>query len=251
LFPRLVVSKYKFNLTNEQWDTLYKFTSEEFQKTQNCTRRVGKNSFYGLEISWVKENILHNHLELDFLKKLFLEAVHHYFDTVHNVEIPALTKFMISDSWFVTARDHGIDEPYFPTAIHNHAFSICSGVFYIDDSDHGTLMYSDPIKPPHWPFVWGGKNAKYKSDLTKQEVDEKLIKSEKGTLILFPGETKHSSTVVRGAPDRRAIAFNVWPVGEVSDQENARLSTEADTLSDHRIFGNKLASLQDFQGDNS
>jgi len=236
-----VVAKYKFDLNTEQWDTLYKFASEEFQKAENCTRKIGGGTFHGAEIGWVKENPLNERPELAFAKNLFLEAICHYFTVVHDTEIPQGVDFKISDSWFLTARDLGMDQPHFYTAIHNHAFSICSGVFYMDDSEHGTTMFSDFRKPPHWPFVWGGKNS-------KQNVDSKLIKSEKGTLILFPAETDHSSTIVRGAKDRRTLIFNVWPQGKISDQDNARLMTQNDPLADSRIFGKKLASLEDFQG---
>ena len=184
-----MLSKYKFDLTSEQWDSIYKFTSQEFQESENCERNLNPG---GISLSWLKENPLVTYSELEPIKKLFTESIYHYFEQVHNLIIPSETEFEISDSWFVNVSDPGIKQPYVPTRVHNHPFSICSGIFYMDDSEHGTMIYSD-LKKPHWPFMWEeGENLN--SDLSTH-----LVKSEKGTLILFPAETKHSSTIVKGA----------------------------------------------------
>ena len=161
---------------------------------------------------------------------MFKEAIHHYFEELYNVEILSETKFMISDSWFVNVSDPGINTPAVVTNVHNHPFSAVSGIFYMDNSDHGTMIYSD-VKKPHWPFMF--KERRF--DML--EMDSHPLKSEKGTLILFPAETKHSTIITKDAKDRNALVFNVWPVGTMSERNTTRLDV--------------VDVLAEFMGDNS
>lgn len=239
-----MLSKYKFELTKEQWETFYKFTTEEFQEAENCTRKKGTYDFPGVTASWYKENPLSSYAELEPIKKLFIEASYHYFENVYGVKIPHHTDLTISDSWFVTAEDPGIDRPYILTGIHNHPFSMCSGIFYMDDSEHGTTFFSN-VKKPHWPFMWE------KNEDSNYDPETFFVKAEKGTLLLFPSDITHSATILKGAQKRHAVAFNIWPMGNLSEQENANLNTGDNHLPDTHQFWRKIATFPDFSEDDS
>lgn len=186
---------------------------------------MGRGNVEGITLSWTKENPLNRYAELRSIKNLFKEAVHHYFEVVHNVVVPPDTKFMISDSWFVHSTDSGnFDSPAVVTNIHNHPFSAINGIFYMDDSDHGTMIYSEDRKP-HWPFMFLDRNPDGK------DRESYPIKSEKGTLILFPAETRHANIITKGAKDRNALVFNVWPIGTLSERNTTRLDM-VDILSE-------------------
>jgi len=183
---------------------------------ENCERLEGNGNVLGITLSWTQHNPLNRYVELKSIKNLFKEAILHYFEDLHKLVIPAGTKFMISDSWFVNVRDPGIKTPAVVTNVHNHPFSVISGIFYLDDSDHGTMIYSD-VKKPHWPFGWNQKGNIH------TDLDTHPLKSEKGMLILFPAETRHATIITKDAKDRNALVFNVWPVGTLSERNTTRL----------------------------
>ena len=113
----------------------------------------------------------------------------------------------ICDAW-ITCAGFGAQ-----SAVHNHTFSLLSGLLYLDDSKTVTEFY-------------------YKSEFLKrnenlfftQENKKIQIKPEKGKLIIWPSYIQHKATVHKEIEQRYTLAFNSFINGVASSIKTSSLT---------------------------
>lgn len=123
-------------------------------------------------------------------------------------------KFKITTSWF-NKHDPG-DEAH----SHHHINSLISGVIFLTTPENSGLLrfHNDPfstrIFPPTVKLQLDPEGARHIINL-----DQWDIKPGEGKCVIFPSTLSHSVTKNQSSKERYTLAFNVWPVGTLGENE--------------------------------
>jgi hypothetical protein len=156
-----------------------------------------------------------------YYEKLFVE-LQKYVDEVCNLHFIS-SKLAICDSWLTksTFGKHA--------KLHNHNFSIFSGLLYLTDSNTNTKFYMDDS--------FYTKNLHpYGIIMHKQDYILEVV-PKKGKLIIWDSSIKHSIATNKEKTTRYTLAFNTWLTGNVSQMPTGLLRTNVDTVKNR--FTNK------------
>lgn len=136
------------------------------------------------------------------LRRFIEKSSHDYFMATHNPKNDVRLK--ITQSWLNWSKPGQFHHK------HAHPNSLVSGCFYVNahkDSDK-IFFYKDGYKPFRLP-----------------PVDWNLYNSESwwfpvgtGDLVLFPSSLTHMVEPVNGNDTRISLAFNLFPIGELGDE---------------------------------
>jgi len=212
------IVEYNIEFTEEENQLIEKFNDDAFIEKHNATIDGPEKNF---RLAWMGYNILNRNPEFQSIAKTVVELSFHYLRDVWNQNIPDDLALTISDSWIVkVGGDSNFNEPnYFRN--HNHAGALLTGIIYLDDSSHGTVIKNPQYDFPFFPFVW------------KPLVDDPWRKSEyiseskRGKVLIMPAKTHHELFQTPDESDRRStIIFNIWPTGVISAQAGSELDVE-------------------------
>jgi len=146
-------------------------------------------------LTTVNQRILNEKIFLD-LKKIILDKTKEYLNELGHI----YEDIQITNSWGVWNRQNS------ESAIHAHANSYISGVYYLT-SGSDISFYKDPTTACLLPEI--------KPNIDNiRTLHTYNIPPYPGLLLLFPSDLKHKVNKSSESKDRYSIAFNIYPKGE-------------------------------------
>lgn len=231
-----VIGEYKLQFTQEEEQTIKKWIDPDYYKENSLVSDSGNIQFCARPYSTPEErrdnpiwdddflilyvgmNLL-RHPEWESLRQSIKEISHHYVQQIVGFAQPEDSYIDVCDSWII--RNHCTTN--YPQPMHRrhcHSFAWLTGVLYLDDSPNGTVLHAkDSFSNLYEPFCWQLNNNAYNED-------EKSFAAEKGKCIIFPSRIDHSIMNNADLSTRHVVAFNLWPYGNISDSNAARMSYE-------------------------
>lgn len=235
LFP-LAVGEYNIELTDEEWETVDRYRDPEYYRRycrvadgggaiaykaspyaseeENYNQEVWDDDF---RILWVGLNLLRQE-EMKPIGDAICAAATHYAQEVMGFEMNDNRCYLdVSDSWMIDLTA-STNYPWNNHRKHNHSFAWLTGVFYLDDSDNGTVLHAtDERDNMYMPFMWPRKE-------TQHNMNHWDCFAERGKMILFPSQVYHSIMNNQDGSIRTCIAFNIWPYGEINANNASMLN---------------------------
>ena len=166
-----------------------------------CYEMKRKNE-EGVEISniggWQSNNVINEtHTEFVKLKNKIEDAANIYH---HDIQLKKIYEQKIDNIWV------NINQKGHSNEIHNHAFSILSGAFYLTKGESAPIVFEHPFKDiniHYWhPSIieeWNGANSGHLR-----------IIPEPNQLIIFPAWLWHKVLPNKEDTDRISLSFNTY-----------------------------------------
>lgn len=127
--------------------------------------------------------------------------------------------FNLSDDAKLTINDIWITKTNFLeySSAHNHAWSIFSGLLYLDNSEAETIFYVEDEVVKRYVSLFGLVSKKTQTNIYS-------VKPELGKLVIWPSYIQHKIAPSKQKNSRYTIAFNTFFDGKVSNVDTQRLS---------------------------
>lgn len=174
------------------------------------------------QIIHLQKNILKNCPDLLSIGDSILRVANHFVHEAWGYTLPENVALDFSDSWMI--RLCGDREKEGPFRQHNHAFSMLTGILYLDDSENGVIVSNHPVGSSFtediYPFVFPDNLKKN----TMFNEEQKVFDVKKGRVLIF--NSKHNHQLIRSdneSDTRHSIAFNIWPYGNLSNDGGSML----------------------------
>lgn len=220
-----LVAEYNIELSEEEEKVLDYYLDDAIIEENEAQRDGPEKNF---RLAWLGHNILNRREDLASINKSLIELSFHYLREVWNQDIPDELGLSISDSWIVKiGGDANLEEENW-FRHHNHAQALLTGIVYLNDSSHGTIIKKQEYSYPFYPFVW------------HQLVDDPWRKhyyrseSVKGKVLIMPAKMHHELIQTSDENDfRSTLIFNIYPCGVVSHQGGSELNYE--DLNNHHL----------------
>ena len=217
LWPTNIV-EYSIEFDQHEEELLAQYNNDQFIEEQNAALDGPEKNF---RLAWIGHNILNRVPEFQSISKTIIEMSFHYLRDVWNQDTPDDMRLTISDSWIVkVGGDSELGEEPHIFRNHNHAQALLTGIVYLDDSSHGTVIKNNEYAYPFYPFVW------------KPLVDDPwrsnkyISESVRGKVIIMPAKTTHELLQTSDETDfRSTLIFNIWPTGIVSETGGSELTS--------------------------
>jgi hypothetical protein len=230
------IGEYRVEFTEEEEKTIKKWTDPDYYMENSLVADCGDGSYIAKPYSTPEERRHHVIWQDDFLilyvgmnllkqpeweslGQTIRELGTHYTEQIAGMTVPEGAYIDACDSWII--RNHcttNYPQPYHRR--HCHSFAWLTGVLYLDDSPNGTVLHAkQPFSDSYEPFCWQLNNNQYNED-------EIFVPAEKGKCIIFPSRIDHSIMNNADLSTRHVVAFNLWPYGNISNSNAARMSYE-------------------------
>ena len=188
--------------------SVYKFKCADYLVSKTLDNLKTENwCRYGQVFQTCKS--LHKNQEYSDIHKWFHECL----NTLKNHLKYQCDEFKITTSWAnKTIKDTNHH-------VHSHQNSVISGVFYLNDSNSGTIFGTDN----HWSVVPEKFNFRLNNRWIQDENRMMIFYETKcvpGDLILFPSTLKHCTNLHLSAIERYSISFNSFPCGKIGEHES-------------------------------
>lgn len=215
VFPR-PIGQYELELSNKTKEAIEKFTDRDFYCRNNLDCQGFKERGYDyfdeqFNVLFTSHNILVLN-EFSDVSEAIINCAKHYLKYGLEQDTPDDMDMGICDSWMVRVQG-GMNQDF---RHHNHAFSMLTGVLFLNDSQNGFNLEDPDYKPLGTNvFNWNQTaNAR-----------QTYFECKRGRLLIFPSSQCHSLHSGTDENDERfSIAFNLWPKGLVNDDTTSTLA---------------------------
>ena len=235
-FPTLI-GEYRTQFTAEEEAELKKITDPEYYRRNSLVADGGHGGYFKADpystpeeryndpvwdddflVLYVGMNLL-KQPKLQSIGDTILEVARHYIIEVAGMLMPNEVILDFADSWIIrTTSTNAYPSP--SHRCHNHSFAWLTGVIYLEDNPNGTVLHNrNSFGDQFMPFCWQLKEDPNNDD----NADDISIPAEKGKIILFPSDIKHSIMNNADNSTRHTIAFNIFPFGDVNKTNAAML----------------------------
>lgn len=146
---------------------------------------------------------------IPYYKELF-DVLH---ENLNKVGTKVLNQnFKICDAW-VTCSKFGCQ-----SGVHDHGYSVLSGLLYLDDSNTFTEFYYTSEFFRKHKLMFG-------NSISVLEENKKIqVKPVKGKLLIWPSYIQHKVSVHKEHQNRYTLAFNAFVDGIISKATTGKLS---------------------------